>query len=346
MKRKVWIAYTGGTIGMRRGTRGFTPSAGWLEAQLWAMPELHAAEMPEWDLHEYDPLLDSSDMGPADWLRIAKDLAERHEDYDGFVVIHGTDTMAYTASALPFMLPGLKKPVVITGSQIPLELPRSDGRSNLIASLWIAAHCEMPEVVLCFGTKLHRGCRATKVRTNGFEAFDSPNFPALGEIGIDIQIRWDLVRKPPLLKAPVEAVGVGDARVSALRLFPGISPEFLRRVAAPPMAGIVLEAYGLGNGPTRAPGFLDAIRSATDRGVVIVACSQCPIGRVDLLGYAPGQDLADAGVLSGHDMTIEAALAKLGWLLGQSLPRSELEHLLSSNLRGEISPLSAGPTAY
>lgn len=343
MKRRVWIAYTGGTIGMGRSERGWIPRPGWLEAEMARMPELHSEEMPSWELCEYEPLLDSSDMGPAEWLRIARDIADRHDDYDGFVVIHGTDTMAYTASALPFMLPGLAKPVVVTGSQIPLERVRSDGRSNLIAALQVAAFHGVPEVTLCFGSRLFRGCRATKIQADGLEAFHSPNFPALGRIGIDIAMRWELVRPLPPRGTALEAIPLTTARVGVLRLFPGISADLIRRVTAPPMEGLILETYGVGNAPTNQPGIRKALADATARGVIIVARTQCHIGRVDLGGYASGSDLLDAGVISGRDMTIEASLAKLSWLLGQDLDREGIARAMGENLRGELTPRRRAP---
>lgn len=335
MKKRVYIVYTGGTIGMRRTRRGYVPEPGYLQEQMSTMPELRHASMPSYTIHEYDPLLDSSNMTPAEWVKIARDVEANHDRYDGFIVLHGTDTMAYTASALPFLLAGLRKPVIITGSQIPLCEIRNDARENLITSLMLAANYAIPEVCLYFGGKLLRGCRSTKVSADGFAAFDSPNFPPLGTVGIEMEINWDLVRTARgtrrltvrELKRPV---------VSALRLFPGISPELLRNVLRPPLQGLVLEAYGVGNGPDQDREFVAALHDATRRGVVIADCTQCLEGTVDLHEYAAGSALARAGVISGFDMTAEAALAKLYYLFGLGYGPARVKQEMQRDLRGEL----------
>jgi L-asparaginase len=299
------------------------------------MPDLRHPSMPAYTIHEYDPLLDSSNMTPVEWLKIARDVEANYERYDGFVVLHGTDTMAYTASAVPFLLDGLRKPVIITGSQIPLCEIRSDARENLITSLMLAASYDIPEVCLYFGGKLLRGCRSTKVSAVGFAAFDSPNFPPLGTAGIAIDVSRDLLRKPrgskrirvPELRRPV---------VSALRLFPGISPELIRNVLRPPLQGLVLEAFGVGNGPDQDAGFIAALTDATARGVVIVDCTQCLEGTVNLHEYAAGSAIARAGVISGYDMTPEAALAKLYYLLGRGFSPERVKQQMQIDLRGEM----------
>jgi L-asparaginase len=335
VRKRVYIAHTGGTIGMNRTRNGYGPQRGYLQQQMDAMPELQHPTIPSFTIHDYDPLLDSSNMTPVEWVKIARDIAEHHDDYDGFIVLHGTDTMAYTASALPFMLEGLRKPVLITGSQIPLCEVRNDARENLITSLLIASRFEIPEVCLYFGGKLLRGCRSTKVSADGFAAFDSPNFPPLGTVGIDIEVSWNLVRKSngegtlrvAELRAPV---------VSALRLFPGISPDLLRNVLRPPLQGLVLEAYGIGNAPDQNRDFLAAIEEATSRGVVVVDCTQCLAGSVDLGEYATGTALARAGVISGYDLTAEAALAKLYYLLSRGESPDAVKRDMQRDLRGEM----------
>jgi L-asparaginase len=336
VKKRVYIAYTGGTIGMRKTPQGYAPAPGFLGEQMSAMPELRAEPMPEYTIHEYAPLLDSSNMMPSDWVTIAEDIARNYDAYDGFIVVHGTDTMAYTASALPFMLQGLRKPVIITGSQIPLCEVRNDARSNLITALLIAANYSIPEVCLFFGSRLLRGCRAVKVSADAFDAFDSPNYPPLGEIGIDIEIDWDLVIQPPET-AEFTVHGLERPVVAALRLFPGISGEIVRNMLQPPLQGLVLEAFGVGNAPDRNRELLEAIRDATGRGVVIVDTTQCLEGSVDLDDYATGSALATAGVISGRDMTAEAALTKLFYLFSRKLPSSEVSRLMQVNLRGEMS---------
>lgn len=338
MLPRVYIAYTGGTIGMRRTPYGYAPAPGFLAAQMAAMPELQAEGMPVYTLHEYEPLLDSSNMTPRQWRDIARDLAAHYADYDAFIVLHGTDTMAYTASALAFMLEDLAKPVILTGSQIPLCEIRNDARENLITSLLIAAHYPAPEVCLFFGGRLLRGCRSVKVSADGFQAFDSPDFPPLGVAGIDIEIDWPRVRRPAAPHAPLRVQELGEPRVGALRLFPGIAADFVRHILAPPLVGLVLETYGVGNGPDHDVAFLDALAEATARGVVIVNCSQCLSGTVDQGGYATGAALARAGVISGHDMTTEAALTKLFYLSSKGYPPAEIRRQMETNLRGEMAP--------
>src|SRR5471030_213767 len=186
-KKSIYVAYTGGTIGMQRSEQGYIPVSGHLQRQLALMPEFHRPEMPEFTIQEYAPLMDSSDMTPEDWQHIADDIQAHYEDYDGFVILHGTDTMAFTASALSFMLENLSKPVIVTGSQIPIEALRSDGQINLLNSLYIAANHPVNEVTLFFNNTLFRGNRSTKAHADGFDAFASPNLPPLMEAGIHIR---------------------------------------------------------------------------------------------------------------------------------------------------------------
>ena len=320
---------------MKRTRAGYTPQPGYLQALMNEMPELRHDSMPAYTIHDYQPLLDSSNMTPREWVTIAHDIADHYREFDGFIVLHGTDTMAYTASALPFMLHGLGKPVIITGSQIPLCEIRNDARENLITSLVIAAGENIPEVCLYFGGKLLRGCRSTKVSADGFAAFDSPNFPPLGTVGIDIEINRDLIRRTrPQRRLRVQEFA--SPVVSALRLFPGISPDLVRNVLRPPLQGLVLETYGVGNGPDRNVEFIAALAEATARGVVIVDCTQCLEGTVDLNEYAAGSALARAGVISGYDMTAEAALAKLYYLFSRSYSPERVKKEMQRDLCGEV----------
>jgi L-asparaginase len=334
LRKRVYIAYTGGTIGMQHTRAGYRPQPGYLQQQMAQMPELRNPSIPAFTIHEYSPLLDSSNMTPKEWVEIARDIDRNYRRYDGFVVLHGTDTMAYTASALPFMLAGLGKPVIITGSQIPLCEVRNDARENLITSLLIAAGYDIPEVCLYFGGQLLRGCRAVKVSADGFAAFASPNLPPLGTVGIDIEINWPLVRKKHGRMRVDEFAE--PVVVSALRLFPGIAPNLVRNVLRPPLQGLVLETYGVGNGPDRDREFIAALTEATERGVVIVDCTQCLEGTVDLDEYATGSALAQAGVISGYDMTAEAALTKLYYLFGRAYSPARVKREMVRDLRGEL----------
>lgn len=335
LSKRVYIAYTGGTIGMQKSAEGYIPVSGYLQKLMSALVELKSDAMPAYDIREYVPLLDSSNMTPADWLIIANDIADHYDRYDGFVVLHGTDTMAYTASALPFMLQDLQKPVILTGAQIPLCEIRNDARHNLITAMLIAADFAIPEVCLCFGSRLLRGNRATKLNADGFDAFDSPNFPALGSVGIEIKINWKLVMPPSKNARPLAVKPLRESRVAVLRLFPGISADVVRNVLKPPIRGLVLQTYGIGNGPED-PELITALKAATDRRVVIVNCTQCLKGTVNMEDYATGSALAKAGVISGYDMTVEAALAKMTYLFSCNLSPEAVREKMQIDLRGEL----------
>lgn len=329
----VLLLHTGGTLGMRRSARGYVPEAGHLRGLLEAMPELRRDELPEFTLVEHTPLLDSAVMRPRDWQRIADTVVEHGDDADGFVVLHGTDTMAYTASALSFLLEGLDRPVILTGAQVPLAEVRSDGHANLIASLLIAAQRELAEVAIFAGERLLRGNRATKVSASGFDAFASPNAPALGHAGVELSVDRSLLRAAA--PGPLRAARLREAQVLALRLFPGIGADTLRNVLRAPVEGMVLETYGAGNGPDDAS-LLEVLAEAAERGVVIVNTSQCLRGAVSMEAYATGSALARAGVTPGGDMTAEAALAKLLYLLSLEAEPEAVRARMGADLRGEL----------
>ncbi|MFO6422961.1 asparaginase [Motilimonas sp. KMU-193] len=334
-KKSIYVAYTGGTIGMQRSTRGYIPVAGALAQNIANMPEFYRDEMPNFTIHEYTPLIDSSDMCPDDWQRIADDIAANYQEYDGFVILHGTDTMAFTASALSFMLENLAKPVIVTGSQIPLTELRSDGQRNLLNALFIAANYPIPEVSLFFNNKLFRGNRTTKVHADGFEAFASPNFDPLLDVGINIRVVAGSLLPPTDSKLKV--VQITPQPIGIITLYPGISSLVVANMLKQPVKALILLSYGVGNAPQDSA-LLELLDQAHQREILVVNLTQCIKGKVNMGGYATGNALARAGVISGADMTKEAALAKLHALLSQNGSFEQLKASMQLSLRGELSP--------
>lgn len=334
-KKSIYVAYTGGTIGMQRSENGYIPVSGHLQHQLAQMPEFHRPEMPAFTIHEYQPLMDSSDMTPEDWQHIADDIAAHYDEYDGFVILHGTDTMAFTSSALSFMLENLGKPVIVTGSQIPLAELRSDGQINLLNALYIAANYPINEVSLFFNNRLYRGNRTTKAHADGFDAFASPNLPPLLEAGIHIR----RLNTPPAPKGAGELVvhPITPQPIGVVTIYPGIAADVVRNFVRQPVKALILRSYGVGNAPQN-PAFTETLQEACDRGIVVVNLTQCMSGKVNMGGYATGNALAQAGVISGFDMTVEATLTKLHYLLSQNLGSETVRQQMMSNLRGELTP--------
>ncbi len=358
------MANTGGTIGMARTGRGYEPAPGHLERLLVQIPRLNAPEMPALTIHELEPLLDSANMTPADWERVAGVIRARRDDYDGFLVLHGTDTLAYTSSALSYLLQDLGRPIILTGSQIPLAETRNDAVDNLVTSLLILAQFgrDLSGVFVYFHNRLYRGNRVTKVNADAFDAFASPGFPPVGQVGINLDLDRSLLpvkeqpsagEERPVAERSLETdepvsgapAAMGAATVVAIRLFPGLQARTLRQLLEPPVQGAVLECYGAGNGPGRDAAFLEVLRAAHRRGVVLVAVTQPLVGSADLDLYATGRALRDAGVVSGYDMTVEAALTKLLYLFAWKYPPEQVRRLVGQNLCGELTPPDQVPTA-
>jgi L-asparaginase len=334
-KKRIYVAYTGGTIGMMQSTQGFVPAKGHLTDSINALPEFHRSEMPEFTISEYQPLIDSSNMTPSDWQRIADDIKTNYDDYDGFVVLHGTDTMAYTSSALSFMFENLNKPVIVTGSQIPLSQLRSDGQVNVLNALYIAANYPISEVSLFFNNKLYRGNRCIKAYADGFNAFDSPNMPVLLEAGINIQLGAGKLADESEVISPLQLSTITPQPVGVVHLYPGISSEVIENVIKQPVKALILRSYGVGNAP-QDKALLSCLAKAKKQGIVVVNCSQCIKGKVNMSGYATGNALSEAGVISGHDMTLEATLTKLHYLLSKELSYEEICLQMDTSLRGEL----------
>ena len=333
--KKVLIIYTGGTIGMKRTENGYKPAPNFLDEELHSIPDLSRDDFPSWELHEMNPLLDSSNMTLKEWNEIGRLIYENYEKYCGFVVLHGTDTMAYTASALSFILRGLDKPVVLTGSQIPLSEVRSDGRDNLITSILIASEGVANEVCLYFSGKLLRGNRARKMSADGLVAFKSPNYPLLAEVGITIKYN-----KSALLRhregTVLEFLPFNNVPIGVLKVFPGIQFGLFEDIMTEKLQGIVLETFGSGNIPSGGDELLPIIKKAFASGSVVTVCSQCPIGTVTLGTYETSASLKGAGAVSGKDMTTEAAVAKLYHLFSLDLPKGEIKRLMEKNIAGEL----------
>lgn len=339
MSKRVCVLYTGGTIGMVESANGYIPSRGAFLRAVEAIPDLSAPDFPAWEVVEFDPLLDSSDMAVEEWNKIGRAIARRYDRFDGFVVLHGTDTMAYSASALSFMLEGLDKPVIFTGAQIPLCQLRSDGRENIVTAMLIAAEGKANEVCIYFNGVLLRGNRSTKRSSDQFGAFESPNFPALAHAGISIQY----LNLSPAVVPPPREVGAFHMRelkelpIGVIKVFPGIQFEIFEAIMTERLRGVVLEGFGAGNIPgAAADSLLPIIRKAYEGGTVITVCSQCVQGAVSLGAYAASKALRDIGAVDGGDMTTEAALAKLYYLFSLGLDKEEVKRRMGQDLRGEL----------
>ncbi len=336
----VLLIYTGGTIGMKEDPVDQTLRPFDFDSLLDEVPELRKFGTSI-DHVTFDPLIDSSDIEPAMWQKLAALIERKYDAYDGFVVLHGTDTMAYSASVLSYMLSNLSKPVVFTGSQLPVGRLRTDGRENLVSAVEIAGARErdgsaiVPEVCIYFNSLLIRGNRSTKVDADGFDAFRSPNLPPLAEAGIDIRYNKDIILRPS--RGLLSVSSALDTRVSILKVHPGITEQVVRdTLLGEATRAVILETFGCGNAPSR-DWFLDIVREAADAGKVLLNVTQCLRGTVNMDLYATGRALHRAGVLSGYDITLESALGKLFFLMGKSNDNEYVKAYVEKNLCGEIS---------
>jgi L-asparaginase len=334
---KIFVIYTGGTIGMIRD-----PDTGVLipftfEQIIENVPELRRMDY-ELTVHSFDPIIDSSDMTPEIWAELAILIENNYEDHDGFLILHGSDTMAFTASALSFMLEGLGKPVIFTGSQLPISEVRTDAKENFITALEIASakldgKPRVPEVCIYFENKLYRGNRTFKYNSAKFEAFRSPNYPILVEAGVHIKYNDAVIGK---LENSILRVHTNVSNnIGVLKLYPGISPQIVDAVLNSDAEAIIMESFGTGN-TTTAKWFLEKLDVAIANGKIILDISQCKVGSVEMGRYATSTALKGMGVLNGYDMTFEAAVTKLMYLLGRNYPKDRLLRRLGTSIRGEL----------
>ena len=338
-KPSVLLIYTGGTIGMMQDPKTGVLKPFNFKALTKQIPELQKFDIILSSI-SFEKPIDSSNMSPETWIELAEIIKSNYDLYNGFVILHGSDTMAFTASALSFMLQNLGKPVILTGSQLPIGMIRTDGKENLITAIEIAAAQKnnkpiVKEVCVYFEYKLHRGNRTLKYNSAHFDAFKSPNYPALAEAGVNIDYKTNYFLKPSKKQFSIQTQLDND--VVVLKLFPGLSKKItLAILNIPEIKGVIIETFGAGNASTQ-PWFIDALKTAINKGIIIYNVTQCPEGKVIQGMYETSSHLKRIGVISGQDITFESAIAKLMFVLGQKLSLEKSKKLLETNLVGEIS---------
>lgn len=339
-KNRVLLIYTGGTIGMGKSSATGALQPLDLKHLACCLPEFSMLKTAV-ETYQFEQPIDSSDMSPEFWSQLVKIISEKYDNYDGFVILHGTDTMAYTASALSFMLENLTKPVILTGSQLPINQLRTDGKENLITSMEIAsaAHADgtaiVPEVCIYFSGKLLRGNRATKINADGFNAFESFNFPHIAEAGIDIVYNEEYILKPDFSKPMIPHFAT-DPNVVVLSLFPGLQKNIIHHVLeASGLRAIVMRSFGSGNAP-KSPWLIKILEEVGKRDITVVNISQCLAGRVEMTRYDTGYRLKSTGVISGFDSTVECAVTKLMYLQAKYKDNKTVRECMGHSICGEI----------
>lgn len=342
MNSSILLIYTGGTIGMKQDPETGTLMPFNFNEILREVPELKKFGC-KIDTFSFEPPIDSSDIQTDFWVEIARLIKKNYKSYDGFVILHGTDTMSYSASALSFMLENLEKPVIFTGSQLPIGMLRTDGKENLISSIEIAAAKDsngraiVPEVCIYFENRLYRGNRTTKYNAEDFRAFRSANYPVLAEIGIHIKYNTSYIRYPETWNNELSIKTNLGTSVAILKIFPGMSKEMVEPILnIKGLQALILETYGSGNAPT-AEWFINLLKNAIANGLIILNITQCHAGKVDMDAYSTGVLLKKIGVIGGFDSTTEASITKLFFILGHTSDIQEIKSMLKNNMRGEIS---------